>query len=88
MAALIPALIKLLISRRGRGGGGGGGGRPKKSQWEYGEDNAKKATTREGTEFAETDDATDTAVKSITTQTEASADRIRRLKERQVGGRG
>lgn len=36
MAALIPALIKLLISSRRRGGGGGGGGgAPKKTDRDY-----------------------------------------------------
>lgn len=35
MAALIPALIKLLISSRRGGGGGGGGGAPKKTDRDY-----------------------------------------------------
>ena len=47
MAALIPALIKLLISRGGRGGGGGG--RPKTTPYQYAEKELlKKITQRMG----------------------------------------
>lgn len=79
MAALIPALIKLLISRRG-GGGGGGGGRPKKTDWDYALDRIGKEITAGIGEFSDVTDAGNDALKSLTGATNASAERIRRLR--------